>query len=311
MEVKTEAVPTRARRVALREWAALVVRLFKLRIVLLLLAAAIGGAFLGAQGMPPLKALIAVVVSGTLAAGGASALNEYLEQRIDALMRRTRQRPLPAGQIAQPTAVLWIAVAMIAAAVLGVLPDNPIMALYLALGALIYIGVYTVWLKPRSVLNIVIGGAAGSMAVMTGGAAVGAPTDAGVIALALLVFLWTPAHFWALALFYRDDYALAGVPMLPVHVNDKASAGWISLHVFATALAALALAAHPALGWAYLIPTLALTVPMLVGAVRLVRRPERQQALRLFILSNLFLLVILAAVVVATVLHQLISHNGG
>lgn len=304
MEVKTEVASPRAHRVALREWAALVVKLFKLRVVLLLLAAAIGGAFLGARGVPPLKALLAVVISGTLAAGGASAVNEYVERHTDALMRRTRRRPLPAGQIAQPAAVLWIAVAMIAAAVLGVLPGNPAMALYLALGALIYIGIYTLWLKPRSVLNIVIGGAAGSMAVMTGGAAVGAPADAGVIALALLVFLWTPAHFWALALFYRDDYALAGVPMLPVRASDKASAGWIFLHVLATALAALVLAAHPALGWVYLIPTLALMVPMLVAAVRLVRKPERRQALRLFVLSNLFLLVILAAVVVATALHQ-------
>lgn len=306
MEVKTQVAPVRTRRLALREWGALIVRLFKLRIVLLLLAAAIGGAFLGAQGVPPLKALLAVVVSGTLAAGGASAVNEYLERRMDALMRRTRRRPLPAGQIQHPAVVLWVAVAMIAAAVLAALPSNPMMALYLALGALIYIGVYTVWLKPRSVLNIVIGGAAGSMAVMTGGAAVGAPTDVGVIVLALIVFLWTPAHFWALALFYRDDYALAGVPMLPVRASDAASARWIFLHALSTAIAALALAAHPALGWVYFIPTLALAAPLVLESARLIRRPQRQQAMRLFVFSNLFLLVTLAAVVAATAVHRLL-----
>jgi len=306
MEAETQAAAAQAQRLSVREWGTLIVRLFKLRIVLLLLAAAIGGAFLGAQGIPPLRALLAVVVSGTLAAGGASAVNEYLEWRVDALMPRTRHRPLPAGQIEHPTAVLWVAVAMIAVAVLGVLPGNPVMALYLALGALIYIGIYTIWLKPRSVLNIVIGGAAGSMAVMTGGAAVGAPTDAGVIVLALIVFLWTPAHFWALALFYRNDYALAGVPMLPVRASETASARWIFLHALSTAIGALALAAHPALGWVYFIPTLALAVPIVLGSVRLMRRPQRQQAIRLFVLSNLFLLVTLAAVVAATTVHQLL-----
>src|SRR5574341_77248 len=257
--------------------------LFKLRIVLLLLFA-----------------------TGGLAAGGASAINQYLEQNTDALMRRTQRRPLARGRIRRPAAILGIALAMILIAVLWVLPGNPAMALYLALGALIYVGVYTVWLKPRSVLNIVIGGAAGSCAVMTGGAAVGAAADPGVIVLALLVFLWTPAHFWALAMFYKDDYAAAGVPMLPVKATTRDTSWWIFIHAASTGFAALVLGLHPALGWLYLIPASAITLLMLAHSVRLIRRPERKQASRLFITSNIFLALVLLSILVAAAANQML-----
>jgi protoheme IX farnesyltransferase len=281
--------------------------LFKLRIVMLLLVSAVGGAFLGQGGVPSLRALVAILVTGTLAAGGASAVNQYLERDADALMRRTARRPLPAGQIARPALVLWIAVAMIVTAVVSVLPTRPVMALYLALGAVIYVGIYTIWLKPRSVLNIVIGGAAGSMAVMTGGAAVGAASDPGVIALALIVFLWTPAHFWALAMFYQDDYAEAGVPMLPVRTTNGHTAWWIFVHALSTALAALVLGAHPALGLLYVIPVGVVAALMVEGSVRLIRRPERKQAIKLFVLSNVFLLLVFVAVILATTARQLLT----
>ncbi len=307
MSLDTQVANIPREGVRFREIVKIVVALFKLRIVLLLLAAAMGGAFLGAGGIPPLRALLVVAITGTLAAGGASAINQYLERESDQRMPRTRRRPLPAGQVEHPGLVLWLAAAMVVIAVISVLPGNPAMALYLALGAAIYIGIYTVWLKPRSVLNIVIGGAAGSMAVMTGGAAVGAASDPGVIALALLVFLWTPAHFWALAMFYRDDYAAAGVPMLPVRTTGAQSARWIFVHAASTGLAAIALAAHPGLGWLYLAPTAAITLLMLASSVRLLRKPERKQAIRLFVLSNIFLMVVLAAVAVASVGNQLLS----
>ena len=185
-------------RLTLQQIVKLLISLFKLRVVSLLLFAAIGGAFLGAGGIPSWAALITLIATGTLAAGGASAINQYLERESDSHARRTRLRPLASGDIEHPWIVLAIAISMILVAVAAVFPSNPTMSFYLALGALIYVGVYTIWLKPRSVLNIVIGGAAGSCAVMTGGAAVGAANDPGVIALAMLVFLWTPAHFWAL-----------------------------------------------------------------------------------------------------------------
>src|SRR5574341_425288 len=279
--------------------------LFKLRIVLLLLFAAVGGAFLGAQGVPPVGTLLLLAATGGLAAGGASAINQYLEQNTDALMRRTQRRPLARGRIRRPAAILGIALAMILIAVLWVLPGNPAMALYLALGALIYVGVYTVWLKPRSVLNIVIGGAAGSCAVMTGGAAVGAAADPGVIVLALLVFLWTPAHFWALAMFYKDDYAAAGVPMLPVRASANHTAWWIFIHAASTGLATFALAVDPVLGWVYLIPAGVITLIMIAASTRLIQNPERRQAIKLFVISNIFLALVLLTIMVVTAGRQL------
>lgn len=305
MGLDTRTISASRQHPTLREIAKLIVSLFKLRIVMLLLAAALGGAFLGAQGVPSLRTILAVLVTGTLAAGGASAINQYLERTTDANMRRTSRRPLPTGQVSRPWVVLAIAVIMILAAVISVLPTNPIMALYLALGAMIYLGVYTIWLKPRSVLNIVIGGAAGSMAVMTGGAAVGAASDPGVIALAILLFLWTPAHFWALAMFYQEDYAAADVPMLPVNETDEHSAWWIFVHVFSTGLAALVLAAHPALGLLYLIPTAVMTGLMVASSIRLLRNPTQKQAIKLFVQTNTFLLMVLVAIVLATTGHQL------
>ncbi len=299
--------PDAAPRLSARQAIRMVVTLFKLRVVSLLLFAAIGGAFLGARGVPSWQALVSILVTGTLAAGGASAINQFLERDADSRVRRTSRRPLASGEIERPVAILLLSIGMILAAVLAVLPSRPMMAFYLGLGAVIYVGVYTVWLKPRSVLNIVIGGAAGSCAVMTGGAAVDAAADPAVIVLALLVFLWTPAHFWALAMFYRDDYALSEVPMLPVRAPAHHSAWWIFVHAASTGLATLVLAAHPALGIPYLIPTGFITLLMMAGSIRLIRTPERRQAIRLFVVSNIFLALVLLSVIVVTTAHQLLS----
>src|SRR5690606_36789866 len=156
------------------------------------------------------------------------------------------------------------------------------------LGAAIYVGVYTLWLKPRSVLNIVIGGAEGSRAVMTGGATVRAASDPGVIVLALLLFLWTQVHFWALALFYRDDYATASVPMLPVLETDERTVWWEFLQAASTGFAAHVLTVHPALVWLYLLSSAAITGMMMVPNVRLLRQPDRPHALKLFVTTNTF-----------------------
>ncbi len=273
--------------------------LFKLRIVALLLFAAVGGAFLGADGRPALGQLALLLVTGGLAASGASALNQYLERESDARMGRTRKRPLVVGAIARPGWVPYVASLMILGPALAVLPFNPALALFLLLGAVIYVGIYTLWLKPRTLLNIVIGGAAGSAAVLSGSAAVGAWNNPGAVALALLVFLWTPTHFWSLAIVYRNDYQQSGMPMLPTQAGPRASAGWVALHTAATAFAALMLAGQPALGWIYFIPVAAATFDLMVRNVRLLMRPEGKQALSLFKASNLYLALILLMICVA------------
>jgi len=281
--------------------------LFKMRVVSLLLGASIAGAFLGQRGVPSIVTLAVLMVTGSLAAGGASAINQYLERDTDPNMKRTSRRPLATGKIRHPAVVLWVAIAMILVAVFSVLPTNPAMAFYLGLGALIYVGVYTIWLKPRSVLNIVIGGAAGSCAVMAGGAAVGAASDPAVIVLALLVFLWTPAHFWALAMMYKDDYATAHVPMLPVNASAGSTAWWILLHTASTSLAALTLAVIPALGLIYAVPTAIVTGVFVLGSIYLLRYPDRSHAIRLFITSNIFLALVLLAIIIAASGHQFLN----
>jgi protoheme IX farnesyltransferase len=275
--------------------------LFKLRIVALLLFAATGGAFLAARGWPGIGAIGLLWLTGGLAAAGASALNQYLERDSDALMARTRKRPLVTGAIPRPGWVPYLAGAMILAPSLAVLPGNPALAFFLLLGAAIYVGVYTLWLKPRTLLNIVVGGAAGSAAVLSGSAAAGVWNDPGAVALALLVFLWTPAHFWSLAIVYRADYQRGGVPMLPTRTGPRQAAAWVLVHTGATALAALMLAAHPALGWVYFIPVGLATLDLMVRNARLLARPDGKQALSLFHASNLYLAIVLLMICVEAI----------
>lgn len=278
--------------------------LFKTRVVALLVLAAIGGAFLGAGGWPGLGTLAVVIVAGGLAASGSAGLNEYLERRSDALMGRTRRRPLVTGAV-QPRWVLWAGSAMILAPSLLVLPFNPALSFFLIAGAVIYVGVYTIWLKPRTLLNIVIGGAAGSAAVMSGGAAAGNWQDPAVIGLALLVFLWTPSHFWSLAILYREDYAKTSVPMLPVKTSVRQAAWWVMLHTGAASLVAVLLAVTPQLGWFYALPVILVTADLLVRNIRLIRDPTPRNARSLFISSNIFLTIVLLAICAGTMLHNI------
>ena len=267
--------------------------LFKLRVVSLLLLAAVGGAFLGARGWPGLGTLLLVVVTGGMSAAGASALNQYLERHQDMKMSRTRSRPLVTGLIARPHTVLIVGLTLIALPTLAVLPFNPALSFYLALGALIYVGVYTIWLKPRTLLNIVIGGGAGSAAVMCGGAAAHAPNDVAVIILALLVFLWTPTHFWSLALLYRQDYQKASFPMLPAQVTPRQSALWVMVHTVPTGMATIGLILTPGLGWLYGLLATGLTIELLYRNIRLIAAPTPKHARRLFMSSNYYLMAVL------------------
>jgi protoheme IX farnesyltransferase len=300
-QVLAAAIPSgRAQRRG--ELAQTLMALFKVRIVFLLLFTAVAGAFLAAGGWPGAGTLSLLLVTGGLAAGGASALNEYLEQDRDALMLRTRQRrPLVNGTITQPGWVPYVAVAMILVPSLLVLPLNPALSFFLLLGAIIYVGVYTLWLKPRTLLNIVIGGLAGSAAVLSGSAAAGVWNDPGALVLALLVFVWTPTHFWSLAMVYRDDYERGGVPMLPTQTTARRSAFWVLLHTFPTVLAALALASHSALGWLYFVPVCLASVVLIARNVRLVAEPTSERAFSLFKVSNVYLALVLLLICVDAV----------
>ena len=197
--------------------------LLKLRVVVLLDATAVGVMIPASHGHPQWTAVLAVFAGGTLAAGGAHAINCWFDRDIDREMYRTRRRPLPEGRIpAWHALVLGIFLIVVAFVVLWVGANLLAASLALA-GALIYVFVYTIWLKRTTPQNIVIGGAAGAMPPLVGWAAATGSLDLTAIALFGVIFFWTPPHFWALAQLIKNDYARANIPMLPLVAGEKSA----------------------------------------------------------------------------------------
>ena len=197
--------------------------LLKLRVVVLLDATAVGVMIPAAHGHPRWTAVLAVLAGGTLAAGGAHAINCWFDRDIDREMYRTRRRPLPEGRIpAWHALVLGIFLIVVAFVVLWAGANLLAASLALA-GALIYVFVYTIWLKRTTPQNIVIGGAAGAMPPLVGWAAATGSLDLTAIALFGVIFFWTPPHFWALAQLIKNDYARANIPMLPVVAGERSA----------------------------------------------------------------------------------------
>jgi len=199
------------------------VSLLKLRIVLLLDATAVGVMLPAAHGHPRMVAVLAVLAGGTFAAGGAHAINSWFDRDIDAEMSRTRRRPLPGGRI-PPWHALAIGVALNVLAFVVLWAAANLLAAGLALaGTLIYVFVYTIWLKRSTPHNIVIGGAAGAVPPLVGWAAATGHLDLTALALFGVIFFWTPPHFWALAQLIKSDYARAHIPMLPVVAGERSA----------------------------------------------------------------------------------------
>ncbi len=279
-----------------------IVVLFKLRVVFLLVVAATAGAFVAAGGWPGINTLLLTWVTGGMAAAGASALNQYWERKSDASMVRTSGRPLVTGEIANPRWVPIVGLLLILIPSFAVYSFNPALTFWLLAGAFIYVIIYTIWLKPRTLLNVVIGGAAGSAAVLCGSAAAGSWNATGALVLALILFLWSPFHFWSLALLYRNDYARADFPMLPAKTSPRGAAFWVLVHALPAGIAGLALAALPFLGWSYLIPVLLVTIDLFWRTISLLIDPSPRNARKVFISSNIYLLVLLVAICVGSVL---------
>ncbi|MDA0797725.1 MAG: heme o synthase [Chloroflexi bacterium] len=208
-----------------------IVTLSKPRIVVLLVFTGVCGAYAVAGGAVSAAALIAVIVAGSLSAAGANAINQGLDADIDAIMTRTRQRPVPAHQLRPSLAVATgVAFVIAAVALMGAL-TNAIAALLMLAAAAVYVFVYTILLKRRSWNNIVIGGAAGAFPPLIGATAVTGSIDAMGLYMFAFVFFWTPPHFWTLSILLRDDYAAASVPMLAAVTSQRATAIQIALYV--------------------------------------------------------------------------------
>ena len=273
--------------------------LFKLRIGLVIGFTALAG-FAVTPGTGPAAwrvALLALAVVASSAAAGA--FNQYVERDIDARMARTRRRPFVTGKLAHSRRWLALIGLMCGGSVIvAALATNALAALYTFLGAFVYGVVYTVWLKRRTWLNIVIGGLAGSFAVLAGAAAV-APTrlDAVPLWLAIVLFLWTPPHFWSLAIAFRKDYEAAAVPMLPVVVGDARAARAILASAILLVLASLVPAWY-GLSWLYLAAAIGSGAYFVHRSAQLVLDPGPRTAMANFHASLLQLTVLLVAAIV-------------
>jgi protoheme IX farnesyltransferase len=279
------------------------VRLTKPRVIELLLVTTVPAMVLAAGRFPSVPLVLAVLLGGALAAGGANTINCWIERDRDQVMRRTHGRPLPTGEI-EPTAALVFGLVMEAVAFGWLWATVNLLSAALAVSAMLfYVFVYTIWLKPRSPQNIVIGGAAGAVPVLVGWASVTGRLGAPAWVLFAIVFCWTPPHFWALSLKYRDDYAAAGIPMLPVVKGAKVAAQQIVVYSVVVVAITLALVAVGSMGWVYLVTAVALGVLFVAQAVRLERDATPQRAIKLFVFSNTYLALLFAAVAVDTLLH--------
>jgi protoheme IX farnesyltransferase len=246
---------------------------FKIRIGLAIMFSALTGLAVAPGSELPAWKIAALALAVLMSSASAGAFNHYAERDLDARMARTRDRPFVTG-LFRPGATWLLAIALILLAAVGLaaLALNPVSALHVFLGAFVYGVVYTLWLKRRSSLNIVVGGLAGSFAVLAGAAAVDpAPSPAPVI-LAVVLFLWTPPHFWSLATALHKDYAAAGVPMLPVVAGDARAARIILGHTVALVLLSLAPVGF-GLGWIYLAGAALGGAWFVCNSVRLVRDP--------------------------------------
>ena len=270
--------------------------LTKPRIIELLLITTVPAMVLAAGRWPGWGLVLGTLAGGSLSAGGANALNSYYDRDVDEMMRRTRARPLARHEVSPRQALLFgVALGVLGFAVLWTVA-NLLAALLSTAALLFYVFVYTIGLKRRSAQNIVIGGAAGAAPVLVGWAAVSNSVGIAAWVLFLIVFYWTPPHFWALAIRYRDDYEAAGVPMLPVVAGVGATTRRMLLYTALMVGMSLLLVPLGGMSWIYLAAAVVLGAWFLFDTWRVVRDPS--QAMRLFSTSTVYLAALFASVVV-------------
>jgi protoheme IX farnesyltransferase len=248
-------------------------------------------------GDPSLGLVALTCVGGALSAGGAGAINHALDRDLDRAMRRTADRPVASGRVSPLAAIVFGVVLGCASFALLALAVNPLAAVLSMSGLLGYVLVYTLWLKRATPQNIVIGGAAGAVPPLVAWAAVTGELSGTPLYLFAIVFFWTPPHFWSLALLMKDDYARAGVPMLPVVRGEAETRRQILLYaVLLYAVSQLPFCAG-AFGATYLVCSVLLGAAFIAGAYRLLRHPSRRTALRLYLYSLAYLALLFAAMV--------------
>jgi len=281
----------------MKETLALVYSVFKLRIGIAIMLTALAGVAVAPGPAPEAWQIVVLALAVLLSSASAGAFNMFMERDIDARMNRTRGRPFVTGQFtANGYWLAGIGLLLVTAITAAALATNAIAAFYVFLGAFVYGVVYTVWLKRRTWMNIVIGGLAGSFAVLAGAAAVDPGLAPAPVILAVVLFLWTPPHFWSLAFKYRDEYAKVGVPMLPVVVSQQTAAYIILGHTVLLAIISL-LPVMYGLGWIYFLGAAIGGARFVWTSIALARNPSPETAMTNFHASLLQLSLLLVAAI--------------
>ena len=284
VSTEQEVVPA-----SLRDKVAAYVALTKPRIIELLLVTTVPSMIVAARGFPSMRLVLFTLLGGTLGAGGANAINCYVDRDIDELMPRTRKRPLPMHRIAPRNALLF-GIALGVIAFLQLWATVNLIAAALTIAALLfYVFVYTIGMKRSTPQNIVIGGAAGAVPAMVGWAAVTGTVELPALVLFGIIFYWTPPHFWALSMRYERDYAAAGVPMMPVVYGRKETAKHMVLYCFMLFAMCLAFFGIAQMGLLYLGAALVLNAAFIWWAFKVYRNPSARRAWGMFRLSIYYL----------------------
>jgi heme o synthase len=291
------AVPSR------RATVAAYINLMKPHVTVLLLGVTLAAMAIAANGMPALGVTLATMVGGALAAGSANAINCYWDRDIDQLMSRTRSRSLPAGRVPETYALAFGITLGILSLSIFLVFVNLLSAILAASAILFYVVVYTMWLKRTTPQNIVIGGAAGAVPVLIGWAAATGTMSWTAVWMFLIIFFWTPPHFWALSLVLKKDYARAGIPMLPVVRGESATYPQIILYAVVLLLSSLGLVIIHSMGIFYLVSALLLGGSLLGLSIWLGLTRTLKNARTVFWFSNYYLALIFAAMVLDRVLR--------
>jgi protoheme IX farnesyltransferase len=283
-------------------WRAVVsayLNLMKPHVTVLLLGVTLAAMVIASPtGLPSLGLIVATLVGGALAAGSANAINCYCDRDIDQVMTRTQSRALPAHRVSETNALIFGVALGATSFALLTLAVNLLSALLALSAILFYVFVYTRWLKRSTAQNIVIGGAAGAVPVLVGWAAVTNSLSLTAVWMFLIIYFWTPPHFWALSLVIKKDYERAGVPMLPVVAGEAETVKQIVLYTLMLLASTLVLFSLGAMGVFYLIAAVALGLGLLYLAIRLYRERTLKQARTVFWFSNYYLVLIFAAMVI-------------
>ena len=272
----------------------------KFRIVAVLNLVAITSLLAASNWQVSWETILSLFIAGTISSMGASALNHYYDRDIDSLMHRTRNRPIPSARLGSRNALAYGLTLSIASVIIAYLTLNPMSASFIALGIFFYAIIYTAWLKRINVSNIVIGGFAGSCASYAGWVAVTGTLDLLGFLVGLLVFIWTPSHFWCLAIKNKEQSASAKVPMLPVLVGDKVAAKYVLVNTMVLVPYSIMLYFF-GLGILYLIITSIMGAMMLAYNFKLIRNPTKDIAWKVYKVSSPYLAIIFLALMFDTI----------